>query len=168
MTNQREYEALEKEIKDATEREQKLRRDIQREERALEDMLANLQREEQMISQQEEELKVELEKNNAEKQSKEEAACQEVSPQRDLGEAAAAGGRLIVRPLPRRLQARPGCPPLLVDVCLACLEDAKDRPKDGRELVRMLLPDGERMPKFLLELEEQERSSGAAPAAASS
>lgn len=72
ISTQREYEALEKEIKDATEREQKLRRDIQREERALEDMLANLQREEQMISQQEEELKVEQEKNDAEKQSKEE------------------------------------------------------------------------------------------------
>ncbi len=72
ISTQREYEALEKEIKDATEKEQKLRRDIQREERALEDMLNNLQREEQMISQQEEELKVEQEKNDAEKHSKEE------------------------------------------------------------------------------------------------
>jgi len=71
ISTQREYEALEKEIKDATEKEQKLRRDIQREERALEDMLNNLQREEQMISQQEDELKVELEKINAEKLSKE-------------------------------------------------------------------------------------------------
>ena len=72
ISTQREYEALEKEIKDATEKEQKLRRDIQREERALEDMLNNLQREEQMISQQEEELKVEQEKNDVEKKSKEE------------------------------------------------------------------------------------------------
>jgi len=72
ISTQREYEALEKEIKDATEKEQKLRRDIQREERALEDMLNSLQREEQMISQQEEELKVEQDKNDAEKQSKEE------------------------------------------------------------------------------------------------
>jgi len=72
ISTQREYEALEKEIKDATEKEQKLRRDIQREERALEDMLNSLQREEQMITQQEEELKVEQDKNDAEKQSKEE------------------------------------------------------------------------------------------------
>ncbi len=72
ISTQREYEALEKEIKDATEKEQKLRRDIQREERALEDMLNNLQREEQMISQQEEELKVEQQKNDVEKHSKEE------------------------------------------------------------------------------------------------
>jgi uncharacterized protein len=71
ISTQREYEALEKEIKDATEKEQKYRRDIQREERALEDMLNSLQREEQMISQQEEELKVEQAKNDNEKQSKE-------------------------------------------------------------------------------------------------
>ncbi|OQY33694.1 MAG: nucleic acid-binding protein [Spirochaetaceae bacterium 4572_59] len=71
ISTQREYEALEKEIKGATEREQKLRRDIQREERAVEDMLNNLQREEQMISQQEEELKVEQEKNDVQKVSKE-------------------------------------------------------------------------------------------------
>ncbi len=89
ISTQREYEALEKEISDATEKEHRFRRDIQREEAALEEMRVSLQREEQMIAQQEEELKVELEKNEGEKKSKEkllkslEASEAEVTPGMD-------------------------------------------------------------------------------------
>ena len=49
INTQREYEALDNEIRDATEKEQRLRRDIQKRERDLEEMTSSLEREEQMI-----------------------------------------------------------------------------------------------------------------------
>jgi predicted nucleic acid-binding Zn-ribbon protein len=59
IKTQREYEALDKEIKDATEREQDFRRELQNEEKFLEEMEDNLEKEEVMINKQEEEVKSE-------------------------------------------------------------------------------------------------------------
>ncbi|MFP4382568.1 MAG: zinc ribbon domain-containing protein [Spirochaetia bacterium] len=62
IKTQREYEALDKEIRDASEREQQLRKEMQREEKVLEDMAKSLEREETMIKQQEEDLALEQDK----------------------------------------------------------------------------------------------------------
>ncbi len=62
IKTQREYEALDKEIRDASEKEQFLRKELQREEKGLEEMSRALEREETMIKQQEEELTEEQEK----------------------------------------------------------------------------------------------------------
>lgn len=59
ISTQREYEALEKEIKDASDREQFLRKEIQKEEKYLEELKESLEREEKLISLQEDELKEE-------------------------------------------------------------------------------------------------------------
>ncbi len=69
IKTQREYEALDKEIKDATEREQQLRKEILREEKELEEVSHALEREESMIEQQEKEL--EEEQKRIQEQSKE-------------------------------------------------------------------------------------------------
>jgi predicted nucleic acid-binding Zn-ribbon protein len=59
IKTQKEYEALDKEIKDSTELEQTLRRDIQKEERDLEDLLLVLEKQERQLSLDEAELKEE-------------------------------------------------------------------------------------------------------------
>jgi predicted nucleic acid-binding Zn-ribbon protein len=59
IQTQREYEALDKEIRDAGEREQELRRNLQREEQLVDEMKVNLEKEEMMIKQQEEEVEAE-------------------------------------------------------------------------------------------------------------
>jgi len=59
IQTQREYEALDKEIKDSGEKEQDLRRDLQREEQLLGEMKVNLEKEEAMIGKQEEEVQKE-------------------------------------------------------------------------------------------------------------
>lgn len=56
INTQREYEALDKEIKDAGDREQLVRKELQREERVFQDLDEELKREEGLIKQQEEEL----------------------------------------------------------------------------------------------------------------
>ncbi len=56
IQTQREYEALDKEIKDSGEREQDLRRDLQKEEQLLGEMKVGLEKEEAMIKKQEEEV----------------------------------------------------------------------------------------------------------------
>lgn len=71
ITTQREYEALDKEIQDASEKEQRLRREIQKREQSLEEMQNSLEREEQMIKMQEDELKVENKRIEAETLEKE-------------------------------------------------------------------------------------------------
>jgi predicted nucleic acid-binding Zn-ribbon protein len=70
ISTQREYEALEKEIKSATEKEQFYRREIQKEERNLEEMSAQLKKDEEMIASEEEELKEEDQKIQAESEEK--------------------------------------------------------------------------------------------------
>jgi len=56
ISTQREYEALDKEIREAGEREQNLRKDLQKEDRVFQDLDEDLKREEALIKQQEEEL----------------------------------------------------------------------------------------------------------------
>lgn len=56
ISTQREYEALDKEIRDASEREQQYRKDLQREERVLADLDAQLKGDAELIEQQEKEL----------------------------------------------------------------------------------------------------------------
>ncbi|MDC7225859.1 MAG: C4-type zinc ribbon domain-containing protein [Spirochaetales bacterium] len=70
IKTQREYEVLDKEIKDATEREQDCRKDIIKSEKDLEEFKYMLERDEQLINQQEEELAAEEEKNKNESESK--------------------------------------------------------------------------------------------------
>jgi uncharacterized protein len=71
MKTQREYEALDKEIKDATEKEQQLRKEIIKEEKDQEELHVSLEREEKMIQQQEEELTNEQDKIKNESKEKE-------------------------------------------------------------------------------------------------
>lgn len=70
ISTQREYEALEKEIKSATEKEQFYRREIQKEERNLEEMSSQLKKDEEMIAAEEDELKEEDAKIKAESDEK--------------------------------------------------------------------------------------------------
>ncbi|TFG60588.1 MAG: nucleic acid-binding protein, partial [Spirochaetales bacterium] len=71
IKTQREYEALDKEIKDAIEKEQQYRKEILKEEKEAEELAHRLEREELMIKQQEEELKAEQKKIKDESKEKE-------------------------------------------------------------------------------------------------
>ncbi len=66
ITTAREYDALEKEIRDASEREQQYRRDLQREEKEFAEQKTRLEREEAMIKTQETELDEERAKIDSE------------------------------------------------------------------------------------------------------
>jgi predicted nucleic acid-binding Zn-ribbon protein len=70
IKTQREYEALDKEIRDAAEKELQFRRDLQKEEKVLEEMAHVLEREESLIKEQEEELQREQEKIRTEIESR--------------------------------------------------------------------------------------------------
>ena len=70
IKTQREYEVLDKEIKDATEKEQDYRKDIIKSEKDLEEFKYMLERDEQLIKQQEDDLTSEEEKNKSESESK--------------------------------------------------------------------------------------------------
>jgi uncharacterized protein len=73
IKTQREYEALDKEIRDATEREQQLRKDILREEKEQEEVSHALEREESMISQQEGDLEEERDRIQSQSAEKKES-----------------------------------------------------------------------------------------------
>jgi len=62
IKTQREYEALDKEIRDATEKEQSLRKDLQREQTSVEELKSVLDKEDMMIRKQEEDVKEEQSK----------------------------------------------------------------------------------------------------------
>ncbi|MDR1894330.1 MAG: C4-type zinc ribbon domain-containing protein [Spirochaetales bacterium] len=64
IKTQREYEALDKEIRDAMEREQQIRKDLLNEEKDLSELLYSFESEEALIQEQEEELKNEEAKIN--------------------------------------------------------------------------------------------------------
>ena len=67
--------------------------------------------------------------------------------------------------LARTIEPREGCPPVLLDVCIKCLAlEAKDRPQDGVDLVKLLLPEVASLPGFLL----GDRASASSDAASSS
>jgi len=72
IKTQREYEALDKEIRDAADKELQFRRDLQKEEKVLEEMLHALEREESLIKEQEEELRQEQEKIRSEIEKRQE------------------------------------------------------------------------------------------------
>ena len=62
IKTQREYEALDKEIKDAADKEQSFRKELQREQTAIEELTNALEKEEMMIRKQEEDVKEEQSK----------------------------------------------------------------------------------------------------------
>ena len=66
ITTQREYEALDKEIRDAGDREQTVRKDLQKEDRSFLDLDEDLKRVESLIKQQEDELNERKQKLSAE------------------------------------------------------------------------------------------------------
>jgi uncharacterized protein len=70
ISTQREYEALNKEIRDATDREHGFRKDLQREERSLAEIEETLRRDESMIQLQESEIAEKGAKINSEKEQK--------------------------------------------------------------------------------------------------
>jgi len=72
ISTAREYDALDKEIREASEREQQFRRDLQREEKDLEEQRVRLEREESMIHSEEEELEQEKAKIDTETRKKHE------------------------------------------------------------------------------------------------
>lgn len=82
IKTQREYEALDKEIKDAIDKEQQYRKDILREEKEIEELTTSLEREEEMIKVQEDELTNEQEKIKKESKEKEKA-LQELKKEED-------------------------------------------------------------------------------------
>lgn len=70
IKTQREYEALDKEIKMATELEQNLRREMQNQEKIVNDMKESMEKEELLIQKQEEEIKTEQSRIKQEKKEK--------------------------------------------------------------------------------------------------
>ena len=66
----KEYEALEKEIREASEKEQNLRKEIQREEKELEELSHQVEKQERQLAMDEEELKEEEQRIKSESQSK--------------------------------------------------------------------------------------------------
>lgn len=70
IKTQKEYEALDKEIKDAGEKEQNLRKEIQKEEKDIEEMRSNLEKLEKQIAFDEEELREEEAKIKAQSEAK--------------------------------------------------------------------------------------------------
>jgi predicted nucleic acid-binding Zn-ribbon protein len=70
ISTQREYEALNKEIRDATDKEHSVRKDLQKEERSLAEIEESLRRDESMIQLQESEIAEKSAKINAEKEEK--------------------------------------------------------------------------------------------------
>ena len=119
IKTQREYEALDKEIKDATEREQDFRRELQNEEKLFEEMQENLEKEEDMINKQEEEVKSEQSKIKHEVKEKQkvfrklERDEQKVTPGLDE-ELLFKFERII------RSKAGLGIVPLIDGVCTGC------------------------------------------------
>ena len=76
IKTQREYELLDKAIKEATEKEQQFRKDILKEEKEVEELNQFIEREEQLIQQQEDDLKQEEERIDSESEEKKEVLKQ--------------------------------------------------------------------------------------------
>lgn len=62
ITTQREYEALDKEIKDATEKEQQLRKSVLHKENVMEELVVQIEEQEDLMKMQEDEVRIEQEK----------------------------------------------------------------------------------------------------------
>ncbi|MDR3200349.1 MAG: nucleic acid-binding protein, partial [Spirochaetales bacterium] len=76
IKTQREYEALDKEIRDASEKELQLRKELQREEKTLEEMSHDIERDESLIKEQDEELAQEQAKIKSEIDEKQQQLAQ--------------------------------------------------------------------------------------------
>jgi predicted nucleic acid-binding Zn-ribbon protein len=76
IKTQREYEALDKEIRDASEKEEQSRKELQKEEKSLEEMTVSLEKEESLIKEQEEELEQEQAKIKTEIDSRKKQLAQ--------------------------------------------------------------------------------------------
>ncbi|MEI8092908.1 MAG: C4-type zinc ribbon domain-containing protein [Spirochaetales bacterium] len=84
IKTQKEYEALDKEIREATEKEQSLRKDIVKEENDLEELLIGLEKLEKQINLDEQELKEESDKIQAEGSSKKNRLTELTSEERTI------------------------------------------------------------------------------------
>lgn len=84
IKTQREYEALDKEIRDASDREQMFRKDLQKEEKILQEMSETLEREASLIKQQETELDEERPKITSETEAKQSQIAALVKAERKL------------------------------------------------------------------------------------
>ncbi len=119
IKTQREYEALDKEIRDATEKEQQLRKDILREEKEYEELAHELEREEAMIEQQEKELEEEQKRiqdeSEEKKQNLEELKEQEKEVTPGLDEEILFKFERIIRS-----KAGVGIVPVRNSVCTGC------------------------------------------------
>ncbi len=119
IKTQREYEALDKEIRDASEKEQSLRKELQRDEKVMEEMSKALERDEAMIKEQEKELGAEQEhiKNESDKRKDAlkdlEKREKKITPGLDE-EMVFKFGRII------RSKAGVGIVPLRKGVCTGC------------------------------------------------
>jgi predicted nucleic acid-binding Zn-ribbon protein len=76
IKTQREYEALDKEIRDASEKEMQFRKDLQKEEKVLEEMSLTLEKEESLIKEEEEDLEQEQAKIKGETDRKQKQLTQ--------------------------------------------------------------------------------------------
>ncbi len=119
IATQREYEALDKEISDAQEMEQRIRRDLLREEKGLEEINGDLERDEKLIELQNSEIEKEKEKIEQQtaqkKQSLEELSSEEkkITPGMD-GEILFKFERII------RNKSGLGIVPVEGNVCKGC------------------------------------------------
>ena len=84
IKTQREYEALDKEIREASEREQLFRKDLQKEEKILEEMTETLEREASLIKLQEQELDQEQQKIKSETETKQAQIVELVKEEKKL------------------------------------------------------------------------------------
>jgi len=119
VKTQREYEALDREIREASEREQQFRKELQREEKAFEEMVEALEREEGMISEQEKELEEEQEKIKTETKARDDRLKQLAKEEKGLipgldEELLFKFERII------RSKEGEGIVPLLKSVCAGC------------------------------------------------
>lgn len=119
IKTQREYEALDKEIREAGEREQQLRKELQREERVLEEMKHSLEREELMISEQEKELEDEQSRIESESETKR-TQIDELKSEADKVTPGMEEGLLFKFDRIIRSQEGEGIVPLRKGVCSGC------------------------------------------------
>jgi predicted nucleic acid-binding Zn-ribbon protein len=119
IKTQREYEVLNKEIRDATEKEHQLRKDLQKEERVLAEIEDALRRDESMIKLQEAEIQEKSTRTNAERDSK----IAEISSLRTQEERASSGiEKEVLFKFERIIRSKQGLGivPVKGSVCTGC------------------------------------------------
>ncbi|MGO8694571.1 MAG: zinc ribbon domain-containing protein [Rectinemataceae bacterium] len=119
ISTQREYEALNKEIRDATDREHGIRKDLQREERNLVEIEESLRRDESMIQLQESEITDKSKKISTEKETK----LEEIGRLKENEERASSGlDRDVLYKFERIIRSKQGLGivPVKGYVCTGC------------------------------------------------